>query len=176
MPDDRSAAFAAFLHRLAVLVGSLDDDGLQDLISGRRELILGAPTTPVEARTDEASAGPADLAHSGRTAPAASPRQESRPGRPNRLTTGRRSAAPVLAEEAAAVRGTLLTMASRAEAHDHLDRFGTVARLTSLADALRIPHLAKENRERLIRKIIDATLGARLSDRAMQGDSPPLSF
>ncbi|EIV96188.1 hypothetical protein [Frankia sp. QA3] len=177
MPDDRPAAFAAILHRLAVLVEGLDEDGLHDLVSGRRALILDAPPTPPQARPAGSGSGHVFLgpAPPARAAPAQSPHQARRPGPTSRSATGRRPTAPVSAAEATEVRGVLLAMASRAEAHDHLDRFGTIPRLTSLADALRIPHLAKENRERLIRKIIDATVGARLSDRAMQGDSPLLS-
>ncbi len=154
MPDPRPAALAAALRGLATLVESLDGVGLDDLLSGRRPLSLA----PREPERPAPTRGPTGRAP-GPSAPAG----------PATRSGQKRS---VSAQQAAAAHTALVAMSSRAEARRYLNSFGTVPRLTALADALHIPHLARELRGDLIDKIVNATVGVRLDTESMRGTPP----
>ncbi|WP_261570026.1 hypothetical protein [Frankia gtarii] len=138
------------LRQLADLVAGLNEHQIGELLAGRTRLTVTA-------------------AQGGRAAkPPAAPATRRRPARAEAGTTA--GAALPAAVDVEALRTALLGATSREEAAEHLAALGRVSvpQLRALAGALGVDGVGgKDPKASVIRKIVDGTVGFRLSSLAM---------
>ncbi|MCK9925461.1 hypothetical protein MXD61_26920 [Frankia sp. AgPm24] len=142
MADDVPGLLAVALDRFSAFVRTLDGQALSDLVTGRRALTL----------TPQATA-PVD-------APPTDPTTDTSVEK--RGTTG--------APDPAAVSERLAGLYDREEATTYVAGLGSVAVLRRLAGGLGIRGVSKDRREELVRKIVDGTVGVRVSQQAMRNE------
>jgi hypothetical protein len=157
MSDDAAALTAQVLHQMLAFLRELDARQIRDLASGRATLAL------VDAAAEQLSAPAAKPAARPPEMPSTEPRR--RPRATAGKTTGGGSP-----PDPAEVKAALVAMSSRDEAREYVSAIGNVSQLRALAGALGVRVLSKERRDDVVRKIVDGTLGVRLSSRAM-GDT-----
>ncbi|SNQ51919.1 conserved hypothetical protein [Frankia canadensis] len=160
---------ALLLGQLSELLAGLRPDEVDALLAGRARLALTtapAGTTPPSPRTPRPAKATSSAAARAGVAGAAPP--------PKRPATGDALPASVDVEE---VRAALLGAASREEAAAHLAglRRVTAPQLRALAAALGVDGVAgRDPKATVIRKIVDGTVGFRISSRALRGDDVDL--
>ncbi|MCK9893537.1 hypothetical protein [Frankia sp. AgB32] len=139
------------LAQVADLLAQLAPRQLDDLIAGRARLAI-VPSAEAGGSTSAA-------------APMAAPRAQG----PARI---RRPPAPPAAIDVEALRAALLAAASREQAAARLAELGRVSvpQLRALAEALGVDGVGgRDPKATVLRKIVDQTVGFRLSARAMRG-------
>lgn len=147
MADDVPGLLAVALDRISAFVHTLDGQALSDLVTGRRALTLTSEATaPVDASPP--------------TSPTTGPMTGESAGK--RGTSG--------APDPAVVSERLAGLHDREEATTYVAGLGSVAVLRRLASGLGIRGVSKDRREELVRKIVDGTVGVRVSQQAMRNE------
>ncbi|ONH58221.1 hypothetical protein CcI49_22250 [Frankia sp. CcI49] len=164
MPDTPAEVASLLLHQVSTLLERLDPAQIRDLVAGRCRLAV--VTTAAVA---DNGAGPRPL-----ESPDLELRTSTDNGQANRAGPRVPAAGGVARAgreiDAEAIRVTIMTMASREEAANYVGTLGTVVVLRDLAGELGVRLASKDRRTDVIRKIVDGTLGAVLTARAIRGD------
>jgi hypothetical protein len=141
--DDVPGLLAAALDRISAFIRALDGEALSDFVAGRRALTLMPGTTvPGNASPPTSLAVGASVGKRG--------------------TTG--------APDLAVVSERLTELHDRNEATAYVSGLGSVAALRRLAGGLGIRGVSKDRKEELVRKIVDGTVGVRVSQQAMRNE------
>ncbi len=167
-PGDPTAAdvvrlSSVLLTQVGELLAHLAPSQADDLLAGRARLaVVPSPD----------SAGSAPAAGAGATTPVAEPAPAPRTGGQARARRPAARAAPATAIDVEAVRAALLAAGSREQAAGRLADLGRVSvpDLRALAAALGVDGVGgRDPKATVLRKIVDQTVGFRLSARAMRG-------
>lgn len=151
------------LAQLADLLAGLDPRTADDLVAGRARLTLSAHDLGA---APDPTRGPAAATPSPTTVA---------PSPISTVSSPQRRAAGSEVVDVEALRSALLAATSREEATAHLAGLGrlTVPRLRALAVALGVEDMGnRDPKATVIRKIVDQTVGFRLSARAMHVGDP----
>ncbi|CUU58252.1 hypothetical protein Ga0074812_11824 [Parafrankia irregularis] len=169
MSDTSAEVASLLLHQVSRLLERLDPAQIRDLVAGRCRLAV--VTTAAVADTG-AAPHPLESPDLGLRAGVRSS-QETLVGSPapEAGSTARGVARAGREIDAESIRATIMTMASREEAASYVGTLGTVAVLRGLAGELGVRLSAKDRRPDIIRKVVDGTLGAVLTARAIRGDT-----
>lgn len=159
MADDPAHLATLVLRQVAELLAALPATELRALAAGQAHLaVVAAAATPAE---------PARPAAPARTAPARTAPARSKAARPRSGRAGK--AAAVL--DPLAARAAIMALDSRAAATEHVLGLGPIPVLKQLADALGIRLSSSDLKADIARRIVDATLGLRLTADAMRQPS-----
>ncbi len=179
------------LRQLADLVAGLDEQQIGELLAGRARLTVtaapGRPARSTPTRATPTRATPTQQTPTQQTparqtpaskATPATRRRTTRPEASSKAETGPKTgAAPPASVDVEALRAALLGAASREEAAERLAALGRVSvpQLRALAGALGVDGVGgKDPKATVIRKIVDGTVGFRLSSQAMLSEEADL--
>ncbi|KQC38082.1 hypothetical protein [Frankia sp. ACN1ag] len=169
------------LRQLADLVAGLDEQQIGELLAGRARLTVtaapGRPARSTPTRATPTQQTPARQTPASKATPATR-RRTTRPEAGSKAETGPKTgAAPPASVDVEALRAALLGAASREEAAERLAALGRVSvpQLRALAGALGVDGVGgKDPKATVIRKIVDGTVGFRLSSQAMLSEEADL--